>query len=48
MVAMIMQFQQSTLNASMDLKAYGGDNDDDDVNDDEKRFLELPRTSSGS
>ena len=31
----------------MDLKAYGGD--DDDVNDvDEKRFLELPRTSSGS
>ena len=35
----------------MDLKAYRGDNDDDDdddVNDDEKRFLELPRTSSGS
>ena len=33
----------------MDLKAYGGDNDDD-VNDDvdEKQFLELPRTSSGS
>ena len=34
----------------MDLKAYGGDNDDDDVDDvdDEKRFLELPRTTSGS
>ena len=36
----------------MDLKAYGGDNDDDDddVNDvdDEKRFLELPRTKSGN
>ena len=34
----------------MDLKAYGGDNDDDDVNDvdDEKRFLELPRTSSAA
>ena len=33
----------------MDLKAYGGDNDDDDDDDvDEKRFLELPRTSSGS
>ena len=34
----------------MDLKAYGGDNDDDvnDDVDDEKRFLELPRTSSGS
>ena len=34
----------------MDLKAYGGDNDVDDVNDDvdEKRFLELPRTSSDS
>ena len=34
----------------MDLKAYGGDNDDvnDDDDVDEKRFLELPRTSSGS
>ena len=33
----------------MDLKAHGGDDDDDvDDVDDEKRFLELPRTSSGS
>jgi len=32
----------------MDLKAYGGDNDDDVIDVDEKRFLELPRTLSGS
>ena len=35
----------------MDLKAYGGDNDDvndDDDDVDEKWFLELLRTSSGS
>ena len=30
----------------MDFKAYGGGDDDVDV--DEKWFLELPRTSSGS
>ena len=50
MLKLVIKCLQSTQNASMDLKAYGGGDDADvDVDDvDEKLFLELLQTSSGS